>query len=125
MKTICSFWTNRLPASIPSCGTRSWKFCTIICRTEKRRCSFPRTFLPIWKNFAIISWYIHEGRVLFDEEKDALLEKFVTFSCEKAALKELDPARVERVLLREYGADVLVRKDCLPQGFGGEQGGPG
>ena len=67
--------------------------------------------------------YIHEGRVLFDEEKDALLEKFVTFSCEKAALKELDPARVERVLLREYGADVLVRKDCLPQGFGGNRAG--
>ena len=67
--------------------------------------------------------YIHEGRVLFDEEKDALLEKFVVFSCEKSALKELDPARVERVLLREYGADVLVRKDCLPQGFCGNRAG--
>ena len=38
-------------------------------------------------------------------------------------MKELDPARVERVLLREYGADVLVRKDCLPQGFGGNRAG--
>lgn len=61
--------------------------------------------------------YVHEGKVLFDEEKDALLERFVQFSCEKAALRELDPNCVERVLYREYGADVLVPKQCLPQGF--------
>lgn len=61
--------------------------------------------------------FVHGGKVLFDEEKDTLLEKFVQFSCERSALRELDPARVERVLYREYGVDVLVQKQSLPQGF--------
>ena len=61
--------------------------------------------------------YLHQGKVLFNEEKDVLLERYAAFSCDRSFRKELDPARVEKILVREYGIDVLVRKENLPQGF--------
>ena len=65
--------------------------------------------------------YIHKGKVLLSEEKDVLLDKYSVYSCDEKMLKELDSETVERFIRREFGIDVLVKKENLPQGFEGKR----
>ena len=62
--------------------------------------------------------YLHEGKVVFDEEKDALLDKYAVYGADERQLAELDKDAVVRILRREYGVDVLAVKEKMPQGFG-------
>lgn len=61
--------------------------------------------------------YIHNGRVIFNEEKDELLSKYAVYSVDEQQFKELDKAAIIKVLHREYGTDVLALKEKMPQGF--------
>ena len=62
--------------------------------------------------------YLHEGKVVFDEEKDALLDKYAVYGADERQLAELDKGAVVRILRREYGVDILAKKEKMPQGFG-------
>lgn len=61
--------------------------------------------------------YIHNGRVIFNEEKDELLSKYSVYSVDEQQFKELDKAAIIKVLHREYGTDVLALKEKMPQDF--------
>ena len=61
--------------------------------------------------------YIHNGRVIFNEEKDELLSKYAVYSVDEQQFKELDKAAIIKVLHREYGTDVLALKEKMPQDF--------
>ena len=61
--------------------------------------------------------YIHNGRVIFTEEKDELLSKYAVYSVDEQQFKELDKAAIIKVLHREYGTDVLALKEKMPQDF--------
>lgn len=65
--------------------------------------------------------YVHKGKVLLNDEKDELLDKFRFFSCDEKILQELDPLKVERYIRREYGVDVLVKEGDIPKGVEGEK----
>lgn len=61
--------------------------------------------------------YIHNGRVIFNEEKDTLLSKYAVYSVDEQQFKELGKAAIIKVLHREYGTDVLALKEKMPQDF--------
>lgn len=66
---------------------------------------------------------IHGGRVVFSEEKDTLLEKYVVAKVSEAELRALDPAKVAGVRRSAFGAEALVERSaarglvCDPAGI--------
>ena len=66
---------------------------------------------------------IHGGRIVFSEEKDALLEKYVVAKLSEAELRSLDPAKVAGVRRSAFGAEALVERSaarglvCDPAGI--------
>lgn len=67
--------------------------------------------------------FIHEGKVVFFEEKDNLYEKYAVLRCSAERLGELDPAAVIAFYKSEYGASALVLKDMIPETFDTERAG--
>lgn len=61
--------------------------------------------------------YLHNGRVVFNEEKDELLAKYAVYGVDKTQLEELDKAAVVKIMRREYGIDVLAIKQMMPPDF--------
>lgn len=61
--------------------------------------------------------FLHKGRLLFCEEKDALLEGCGLLSCTAGQLTELEPSAVLGSVRSPYGAVALVRRDGVPAGF--------
>lgn len=61
--------------------------------------------------------YMHGGRVLLNEPKDELLEKYAVYSVDKKILPELDKRAVVRVLEKEYRTELLAYRDEMPEGF--------
>lgn len=61
--------------------------------------------------------FLHRGRLLFCEEKDALLERCGLLSCTAGQLAELEPSAVLGSVRSPYGAVALVRRDGVPAGF--------
>ena len=61
--------------------------------------------------------FLHRGRLLFCEEKDALLERCGLLSCTAGQLAELEPNAVLGSVRSPYGAVALVRRDGVPAGF--------
>ena len=61
--------------------------------------------------------YLHEGRLIFCEEKDKLLEKYAVYMVDEGRLKELDEGAIVRVLRREYGTEVLAERARMPEAF--------
>lgn len=60
--------------------------------------------------------FIHGGRIVLEEEKDALTEKYGVLRCTEGELSALDPAAVAAVRRGEYGVDALVLRGRLPAG---------
>ena len=66
---------------------------------------------------------IHGGRIVFSEEKDTLLEKYVVAKVSEAELRALDPAKVAGVRRSAFGAEALVERSaarglvCDPAGI--------
>ena len=66
---------------------------------------------------------IHGGRIVFSEEKDALLDKYVVAKLSEAELRSLDPAKVAGVRRSAFGAEALVEREaarglvCDPAGI--------
>lgn len=54
--------------------------------------------------------FLHEGRLLFCEEKDALLEKYVVVKCSENELKRIDEKKIYGVHHGAYGSEALVER---------------
>lgn len=61
--------------------------------------------------------YLHNGRVVFNEEKDRLLGTYAVYSVDEAQLKELEEGAAVKVMRREYGTDILAVRDKMPGDF--------
>lgn len=61
--------------------------------------------------------YIHEGRIIFNEEKDKLLNRYAIYSIEDKHLRELNKSAFIKVLKREYRTEILAQKDKMPKDF--------
>ena len=59
--------------------------------------------------------FLHKGRLLLCEEKDALREEYALWHSTAAQLAALD-ARVYGKRVTPYGAEALVRRDAMPAG---------
>jgi len=60
--------------------------------------------------------FLHKGKLLIFEEKDALRESYGLLRCTKEELASIDPAAVAGAKISPYGAEAVVRRDALPAG---------
>ena len=60
--------------------------------------------------------FLHKGRLLLCEEKDALREEYALWHGSAARLAELDAGAVYSKRITPYGAEALVRRDGVPAG---------
>ena len=61
--------------------------------------------------------YLHDGKVVFKEEKDELLQKYAIYGVEERQLFELEKGAAVRYLRREYGLDILALREKMPESF--------
>lgn len=61
--------------------------------------------------------FIHEGRVVFSENKDELLEKYAVINVNDSKLRELDEKAVIAVEKTSWSSRALVLKNMIPEGF--------
>lgn len=61
--------------------------------------------------------YMHGGKVVLNEPKDELLEKYAVYSVDKKIVPELDRRAVIKVLEKEYRTEILAYRDEMPEGF--------
>lgn len=61
--------------------------------------------------------FLHKGRLLFCEEKDALIDSFGILNCTESQLAELDRKAVVGSNQSPYGVRAMVRRDRVPAGF--------
>lgn len=67
--------------------------------------------------------FIHEGKIIFEEEKDRLTEKYGVLKCTLDRLKELDAESIVGYHQGEFGVSALVRLDKIPKTFQTERAG--
>ena len=60
---------------------------------------------------------IHEGCILLSAPRDELTDSLRILKCPAARLSELDPQAVLGTRTGTYGAEALVRRDLVPQGW--------
>ena len=60
--------------------------------------------------------FIHRGKVLYSEEKDALLERMCILKCTQEKLKEIDSRAIHGVRRGAFGVEALAERDRLPDG---------
>ena len=64
--------------------------------------------------------FLHRGRLLLCEEKDALQERYGLCQLSRADFDALDPAAVLGSRRSAYGVSAIVRRDALPAGLQAE-----
>ena len=60
--------------------------------------------------------FIHRGKVLYSEEKDALLERMCILKCTQEQLKEIDRRAIHGVRRGAFGVEALAERARLPDG---------
>ena len=60
--------------------------------------------------------FLHKGKLLLCEDKDALREEYALWHGTAAQLEELDEAAVVSRRVTPYGAEALVRRESVPAG---------
>lgn len=60
---------------------------------------------------------LHEGKVLFSEPKDELLDRFALLKCPAQELSRIDPAAIVGKRIGEFGAEALVRRSRIRGGY--------
>ena len=60
--------------------------------------------------------FLHRGRLLLCEDKDALREEYALWHGTESQLEELAPAAVVSRRVTPYGAEALVRREGVPAG---------
>ena len=61
--------------------------------------------------------FLHHGKLLLSQEKDALLEQYGILHCDADTLEALAPEAVIHQSLSPYGAEALVRRELVPENF--------
>lgn len=61
--------------------------------------------------------FLHKGKLLLCEEKDALIEEYGVLHCSCDQLKELRPSAIKGKKESAYGAQAIVRRDDVPSGW--------
>ncbi len=61
--------------------------------------------------------FLHEGRLIFCQEKDALLDEHALISGSADDLRALPEGAILGVRKTAYGAQALVKRDCVPAGM--------
>ena len=59
--------------------------------------------------------FLHKGRLMLFEEKDALLEQYGMLLCEESALSALEPSAILGKRITPYGAQAIVRRSRVPK----------
>lgn len=57
--------------------------------------------------------FMHRGKLLFCEEKDALLDRYGVLKCAKEDLDRLNPSIIKGVRQHQFGAEALVDRAAL------------
>ncbi|WP_195573886.1 ABC transporter ATP-binding protein [Paenibacillus sp. 1001270B_150601_E10] len=58
--------------------------------------------------------FMHQGKLLFSEEKDMLLDRYGVLKCTKEDLARIDPSLIQGVRQHQFGAEALVERSSLP-----------
>jgi ABC-2 type transport system ATP-binding protein len=61
--------------------------------------------------------FLHKGRLIFCEEKDALLEKYGILKCSRSDFETVPPEAVKGVRENSYCIEALVERSKAPFGF--------
>lgn len=61
--------------------------------------------------------FLRRGKLMLLEEKDRLLEEYGLLHCTAEQLEDLDPAAVKSKKVTPYGAEALVLRDGVPEGW--------
>ncbi|MDE6732306.1 MAG: ABC transporter ATP-binding protein [Oscillospiraceae bacterium] len=60
--------------------------------------------------------FLHKGKLILFEEKDALLAEYGVIHCTAERLAELDPAAIKHKKITPYGAEAIVKRSAVPSG---------
>ena len=61
--------------------------------------------------------FLHDGRLMLCEEKDALMEEYGVLHCKREDFEAIDPAAVVGSSDSIYGVSAVVRRDAVPGGW--------
>lgn len=61
--------------------------------------------------------FIHDGKLLLSEEKDALLGTYGILKCGKRDFESIDPRFVYSYRQNDFGAEALVKREFLPNRY--------
>lgn len=61
--------------------------------------------------------FLHQGKLMLFEEKDRLLEEYAMIHCTKEQLNEICESAIIGRKVSSYGAEAIVKRDEIPQGF--------
>lgn len=65
--------------------------------------------------------FIHEGKILFSESREELMNTYGVLRCTEEQLSALDSAAVRAKRIGAFGCEALVRRDAVPQNWQVEQ----
>lgn len=60
--------------------------------------------------------FLHKGKLILFEEKDALLSEYGVIHCAEQRLAELDQTAVMHKKITPYGAEAIVKRSAVPHG---------
>ena len=58
--------------------------------------------------------FLHKGKLVLYEEKDALLDRYGILKCTKEQARNIPSEAVHSMRLGAYGAEALVERACMP-----------
>ncbi|MDO4555943.1 MAG: ABC transporter ATP-binding protein [Lachnospiraceae bacterium] len=61
--------------------------------------------------------YINNGKLLFSEDKDILLQSYGIVKCSRKELSVLEPEAVIATRIHSFGAEALVKRNHIPDGM--------
>jgi ABC-2 type transport system ATP-binding protein len=61
--------------------------------------------------------FLHDGKLMLCEEKDALMEEYGVLHCRKEDFEAIDPEAVVGSANSVYGVSAVVRRDAVPEGW--------
>ena len=61
--------------------------------------------------------FIHNGKIIFCEDKDSLMEEYRLVKCGKEELDTVDKNKIAGIRTNAFGAELLMRTEDVPTGF--------
>lgn len=60
--------------------------------------------------------FLHKGKLILFEEKDALLAEYGVIHCTEQRLSELDQSAIKHKKITPYSAEAIVKRNAVPRG---------